>query len=132
MPGKKRKPLAQANSWSAWLGPVIRKYFPIVNCLTTHHVQREGDPVSLYVQPAVVYRYCKRSSFPHSPGSHLFSRMEQYNDLSLIQANTFFKTVLKYFTQLLSCGALEHNATHQFFRHTFPRFVRRVTVFLQS
>jgi hypothetical protein len=39
----------------------------------------------------VVYRYGKWSSFPHSPrgvfawSSHLFSRTEQYNDLSLIQ-----------------------------------------------
>jgi hypothetical protein len=65
------------------------------------------DPVSLCVLPAVVYRYRKRSSFPRTPGpsgifawsSHLFSRTEQYNDLSLIQANTFFKTVLKYYAQ---------------------------------
>jgi hypothetical protein len=76
------------------------------------------DPVSLWVQPAVVHRYRKRSSFPRSPGpgdifawnSHLFSQTEQYNDLSLIQANTFFKTALKYYSQLLSCGAVEHNA----------------------
>jgi hypothetical protein len=86
------------------------------------------DPVSLYLQPAVVYRYRMRSSFPCSPGSHLFSRTEQYNDLSLIQANTFFKTVLKYFAQLLCYGVIEHNQyTHQFFRHRFPRFVLRVT-----
>jgi hypothetical protein len=45
---------------------------------------------------AVVYRYCKRSSFPRSFPRNLFSQTEQYNDLSLIQANTFFKTVLKW------------------------------------
>jgi hypothetical protein len=59
------------------------------------------DPVSRYVQPAVVYRYRKLSSFPRSPGdvfawsSHLFSQTEQYNT---IQANPFFKTVLKCYT----------------------------------
>jgi hypothetical protein len=124
---------AQAKSWSAWSGPRDSEIFPHresphnASCSAIGH-----DPVSLYVQPVVVYCYLKRS-FPCSPGSYLFSGTEKYNYLSLIQVNTFLKTVLKYLAQLLSCMACGRTqCTHQFFRHKFPRFVRRVTVVIQS
>jgi hypothetical protein len=96
------------------------------------------DPVSLCVQLAVVYRYRKWNSFPRSPGpggifawsSHLFSRTEWF----IFKSDEYF--LKDWFKILLSItelrgGVCRTQCTHQFFRHKFPRFVRRVTV-LQS